>query len=414
MAPDSTLRRIGIVDQSDTGWAAATLYSRMLLRSLSAACDDTGTELYFLSPPGSDARPPGQSNARSIQLTPVEYFPGERPLRGLLGLGEKSRPFRGESRLRNLLRLSDKSDLFSVAHEHRIDVLLPLLDVAPWTIPQRTIGWVPDFQHVYLPEFFNQAELNRRNNTIHRLAERATLVMLSSNASRDDFIAFAPQHAHKARVASFPSFLAFEVLDEDPLATLDKFRLPEKFALLANQFWAHKNHIVVVRALELLHKKGIDIPVFMTGLPADQRDPSNKNLSLLLQAIASAGLNNEISVLGLVPYPDLINLMRMAALIIQPSRFEGWGTVVQDAKALGRPVMCSDIPVHHEQAPEALGFFSCDDAEALADLLTTHWKSLEPGPNLDLEATALAAERDFAQRHGQALLEICREACGQN
>ena len=413
MAPDSTLRRIGVVDHSSTGWAAAALYSRMLLRSLSAACDNTGIELYFLSPPASDGRSQGQSNARTIELTPVEYLPGERPLRGLLGL-EKSRRFRGESRLRNLLRLSDKSDLFSVAHEHRIDVLLPLLDIAPWTIPQRTIGWVPDFQHVYLPQFFNQAELDRRNNTIHRLAERATLVMLSSKASRDDFIAFAPQHAYKARVASFPSLLAFEVLDMNPLGTLNKFKLPEKFALLANQFWTHKNHIVVVQALELLHKKGIDIPVVMTGLPADHRDPSNRNLSLLLQAIASAGLNNQVSVLGLVPYPDLINLMRTAALIIQPSRFEGWGTVVQDAKALGRPVLCSDIPVHHEQAPAALGFFGCDDAEALADLLATHWKSLEPGPNLDLEATALATERDFAQRHGQALLEICREASGQN
>ena len=169
---------------------------------------------------------------------------------------------------------------------------------------------------------------------------------------------------------------------------------------------------MVVRALELLHKKGIDIPVVMTGLPADQRDPSNKNLSLLLQAIASSGLNNQISVLGRVPYPDVINLMRTAALIIQPSRFEGWGTVVQDAKALGRPVLCSDIPVHHEQAPGALGFFACDDAEALAGLLAAHWKGLKPGPNLALEATALATERDFAQRHGQALLHICKEAYG--
>ena len=412
MAPDSTLRRIGIVDQSFTGWTAAALYSRMLLRSLGAACDDTGIELYFLSLPASDAQSPGQSNAKSIELTPVEYFPGERQFRGLVGLGDKSRPFRGESRLRNLLRLSDKSDLFSVAHEYRIDVLLPLLDVAPWTIHQKTIGWVPDFQHVYLPEFFNQAELDRRNNTIHRLAERATLVVLSSSASRDDFVAFAPQHAHKARVVSFPSLLAFETLDENPVATLDKFRLPEKFALLANQFWAHKNHIVVVRALDLLQKKGIDIPVVMTGLPADQRDPSNRNLSFLLQAIASAGLNSQISILGLVPYPDLINLMRTAALIIQPSRFEGWSTVVQDAKALGRPVLCSDIPVHHEQAPGALGFFACDDAAALAGLLAANWKGLQPGPNVVLEGTALAAERDSARCHGQALLKVCREACG--
>jgi hypothetical protein len=102
--------------------------------------------------------------------------------------------------------------------------------------------------------------------------------------------------------------------------------------------------------------------------------------------------------------------MRTAAVIIQPSRFEGWSTVVQDAKALGRPLLCSDIPVHHEQAPTALGFFAWDDAETLADLLAASWTSLEPGPRPDIEERTLAEEREFAQSFGQELLKICEEA----
>src|SRR6185295_3152663 len=139
-------------------------------------------------------------------------------------------------------------------------------------------------------------------------------------------------------------------------STRNKFRLPEKFALVANQFWAHKNHQVIAGAAAKLRNQGLTPTIVMTGLPADPRDTSNSNFSALLQKIAAAGLNGQIIILGQVPYVDLINLMTMAALVIQPSRFEGWSTIVQDSKALGRPVICSDIPVHREQAPDAIGF----------------------------------------------------------
>jgi len=162
-----------------------------------------------------------------------------------------------------------------MAQQRGINVLLPLLDLPPWDIAPATIGWIPDFQHVHLPEFFSGGDLERRNTTYRRLAERATVVMLSSQAANEDFAAFAPNQARKARVVSFPSLLAFRSLEPDPGATRTKFNLPEKFALVANQFWAHKNHSLVVEALALL-KRTLDVPVVMTGLPSDYRDSANK------------------------------------------------------------------------------------------------------------------------------------------
>ena len=408
MDPKPTLR-VGIVDQS-SGWVAAAVYSQMILSSLDAACASEEVELFFLS--DGDDPMPGKHRAKYIRLPPADYLPTERQLRRLFGINEKSGALRGEARLRNLLHLRSKSDLFGMARQRGINVLLPLLDLPPWDIAPATIGWIPDFQHIYLPELFGESELARRNTTYHRLAERATVVMLSSQAANDDFAAFAPNHTHKTRVVPFPSLLAFRSLDPDPGATRTKFNLPEKFALVANQFWAHKNHSLVVEALALL-KETLDIPVVMTGLPADHRDPANKNFSALLQAIATAGLNSQITILGLVPYPDLVNLMRTAALIIQPSRFEGWSTVVQDAVALGRPLLCSDIAVHREQVPRALSFFPTDRADVLAELLEAHWSNLVPGPNHQLEQHSLALERDFSERHGRALLKLCAESAAR-
>jgi glycosyltransferase involved in cell wall biosynthesis len=148
----------------------------------------------------------------------------------------------------------------------------------------------------------------------------------------------------------------------------------------------------------------------MIGLPADSRDPQNEPLSRVLQAIASAGLAKDITVLGMLSDTEAVDLMRAATLVIQPSRFEGWSTVVQESNALGRPLICSDIAIHREQAPGALGFFPCDRPELLAELLAAHWLDLEPGPNPSAEASALRTEREFARRHGQALLRLCQEA----
>jgi glycosyltransferase involved in cell wall biosynthesis len=400
--------RIGVVDQTVTGWVAAAIYSRMLLRSLEATHDCSSLELYSLTAE-SDDHLPDESCTKPLQLTSVDYFPTERQFRRLVGLAEKSGALRGELRLRHFLHLTSRSDVFSIARANKIAVLLPLLDLPPWRIVPKTIGWIPDFQHLHLPEFFRQSELQQRDTTIKRLAKQATLVMLSSEAAHKDFATLVPAYAHKARVIPFPSLLAFETLADDPVATQNKFNLPEKFALVANQFWAHKNHALVVKAIEVLHRNGLDIPVVMTGLPADHRDPANKNLSRLLQVIAAAGLNRQITILGLVPYPELVNLMRTTALVIQPSRFEGWSTVVQDAVALGRPLLCSDITVHREQLPAGT-FFPTDSPEVLAKLIASEWESLTPGPNQDLEKRSLEAERHFSARHGKALLGLCQEA----
>jgi glycosyltransferase involved in cell wall biosynthesis len=383
-------RRIGVVDQSTAGWTAAATYSRMTLHSLSAACDPIASKLYFLS-----AEEPDQERATWIRLSRTS-----------------AHARRGEARLRYALHMDREADPFSLARKHAIDVLLPLLDVPPWKVTAKVIGWIPDFQHVHLPEFFGPAEVEKRNTTIRHLITNATFIIISSEAARNDLQAFAPAAAPKARVSPFPSLLAFAELTKHPETTRSSLNLPEKFALVANQFWAHKNHQLVVAALARLRSEGISVPVVMTGLPVDHRDRDNRNLSTLLQSIARAGLNSEITILGQVPYSELIDLMRTAAVIIQPSRFEGWSTVVQDAKALGRPVLCSDIEVHREQAPDALGFFNSDDAEALAALLTRHWSTLVAGPDERREGTALTRERDFAREHGENLFKICAEACG--
>jgi hypothetical protein len=42
--------------------------------------------------------------------------------------------------------------------------------------------------------------------------------------------------------------------------------------------------------------------------------------------------------------------------MINPSRFEGWSTPIEEAKAFATPLILSDLAIHREQAPDALFF----------------------------------------------------------
>ena len=118
--------------------------------------------------------------------------------------------------------------------------------------------------------------------------------------------------------------------------------------------------------------------------------------------------------LGKVSFGELVDLLRCSAVLIQPSRFEGWSTSVQDAKALGRPLICSDLPVHREQAPGALGFFGCDDPAALASVLVERFADLPAGDEASDEVEALERERAFAREFGQRLMSVGEQALDEH
>lgn len=400
-----TALRIGIIDRASPGWEGGGVYSRTAARSLTTACAASGDEVFFLTQAAS-----APAGTERLQLEPFDFFPGERQLRRALSIPPREGAIPGEARIRRALHLGDRSDPFDVARRHRLSVLFPVPWVPVRTSGVRAIGWIPDFQHLFLPELFSGAELHLRDHGFRQLGRRADAVVLSSEAARRHLQAFDPSSLPKARVVPFASRFAHDPpVARDPSETLRKYQLPPRFALVVNQFWAHKDPGVVVEAAARLRAQGITVPVVLVGLPLDYRDPQNRTLSSLLQAIAANGLWGQCSPLGRVAEHELIDLLRCAALILQPSRFEGWNTTLEDAKALGRPVLCSDLEVHREQCPDALGFFPPGDAPALAALLARTWPALAAGPDAGAESHALESARAFARLQGQRLLEVCRQ-----
>ena len=54
------------------------------------------------------------------------------------------------------------------------------------------------------------------------------------------------------------------------------------------------------------------------------------------------GIANRIKWLGVIPNQQLIQLISDSDLLVLPSRFDGWGAVINEALSVGTPVICSD------------------------------------------------------------------------
>lgn len=286
--------------------------------------------------------------------------------------------------------------IFSVVFEARPDFGLPL------------ITWVPDFQHVHLPELFSRKERDKRNQMYAREIRAATLVMVKTNAVADDLRTIAPAFAGKVRILPIVASIPKSVYALDLPQTLSKYHLPVKFVYVPNQFWRHKNHERLWNALRLLSERGETPYVVCTGSVMDERDPDY--LASLLQKLSLWNLREHIILLGRVPREDVFALMRQAVCVINPSLFEGFGMSVAECKSLGKRVLASDLPSHREIDAPAAVYFDPRNARELADKLAMIWQTVAPGPDFALEANARAALPERQRAFAKQFVQLARDA----
>lgn len=276
-------------------------------------------------------------------------------------------------------------------------------------LPYKTINWIPDFQHLHLPGMFSKAEIKLRNRYFIRTIKKSDHIIVSSHDAMDDFRKFAPDYTHKASVLQFVSQPDKRIFELDTKAEMErKYNFTGKFFFLPNQLWKHKNHGVVFEATRLLKEKGSEILILCSGHMRDYRHKGY--IEEMQNHIRDNKLENNIRLLGLIDYEDVLYLMRNSISVINPSLFEGWSTTVEEAKSIGKNIILSDIRVHREQAPPRGVYFDPQRPKELADILLKRWNESEGGPDLELEEKARldleARTKQFASQY-QNIVRKC-------
>lgn len=333
------------------------------------------------------------------------------PLAGIEGCEIVQRSvFNEDHRSRLLLRsllLGRDTGAISVIREQGVDVVFESALFLGWRLGVPAIAWIPDFQHRYLPGLFSRMAWWKRELGFRAQIRSGRTVMVSSEDSKQACKRFYPSVEQRVQAVRFAVRPPQPMTDLEARAVSERYGLPQHYFFMPNQFWAHKNHMLVVRALKLLKQRGESITVMATGKQMDPRNASY--VPSLMTAVKKAGLEESFLMPGMIPYEDLMPLMQASTALLNPSLFEGWSTTVEEARAAGVSMVLSDLAVHREQAGEQATYFDRHSAESLAQSLSG-FVPLSPDKRGALRDAALLQANERVKRFAIEFVDLVTTA----
>jgi hypothetical protein len=150
-----------------------------------------------------------------------------------------------------------------------IDLVFEAARFFGWRLPFPAVAWFPDFQHRGLPQLFSPAARWRRDIGFRAQIASGRSILLSSESALRDCREFYPSLRNDVSVVRFAAQPAADLLTTDINDVRAQYGLPSGYFYLPNQFWRHKNHQVVVGALDIAKQRGRDIVVAVSGSPDD-------------------------------------------------------------------------------------------------------------------------------------------------
>lgn len=375
-------RTIGIVYQPDANWIGGTYYVQNIVQALNTCADKDlpFVKVYCNSHKDyldfAEITHYPYLRERLIQTYPALYKWWRRINRYLLG---KKLP------APHLFARKSENDIFVYPTSTTC-----LID------NNKALGWIPDFQEEHLPQFFSEQEIKQRRMSHSELVKQNIPIVLSSESARKDLFTFYPTSI-SIQTFVLPFAVSHPDYSNENIEELKyRFNIKGEYLFCANQFWQHKNHMLLFKSFLKAKQQGLSLQLICSGQLYDNRNP--KYIEEIKNFITSNQLENDIKILGFIERTEQLCIMKNAYAIVQPSLFEGWSTVVEDAKSLNKFIFLSDIPVHREQNPLNVCYFNpYDEIDLTQKLLSIKPTTLEEDYKKNIRA------------FGNALLKIIED-----
>lgn len=163
------------------------------------------------------------------------------------------------------------------------------------------------------------------------LCKAADKVITVSNSPKEDLIKFHRIPPHKIKTI-------YNGIDKLKFATLNSEMRPDRKNLLfVGRLVPRKGVEYLIEAVWLIRGKGQDVCLYIVG-------KGEKGYELKLKRLVrNYGLEKEVKFLGFVSDEELGSIYSEADIFVLPSLIEGFGLVLLEAMAYGKPVVASDI-----------------------------------------------------------------------
>lgn len=291
------------------------------------------------------------------------------------------------------------------AHLGDLDVYFsPINGLQPLPLPPvPTVITIHDIQERFYPSLFSPYELFYRDWYYVASSQVADHIVAVSQFSRQTLAA-------QYRVSPEKITVAYTCPDEryrraEHVGRAPDYPLPEAFILYPANRWRHKNHAVLLEAMQLLRERdGLRVPLVCTG-----RDvPAAPSLQELAERYRVADLVHD---LGYLEVAEMAYLYRHARALVFPSLFEGFGIPLVEAMAAGCPLVvarCASLP---EIAGPAARYFDASIPSDMADAIRAVWLDAALRQRLVEEGRQrlkLFSAEQMAERHLEAFAQAVR------
>lgn len=217
----------------------------------------------------------------------------------------------------------------------------------------------------WFPEVRARGEFERRERFYHRYLPKATRVIVTNEAGREEVVGFYRVPRENCLALPFPTpALALEAADRPRRGpeSVRELGVEQPYVLYPAQFWPHKNHAAALDGLAAARARGMDLSLVLVG--------SDKGQRAHVQAqVTERGLGDAVRFLGFVEDDDLVALYQNAYALLFVSRFGPENLPPLEAFALGCPVVASNLPGADAQLGEAAILVDDRDPEAIAEAL---------------------------------------------
>ena len=163
----------------------------------------------------------------------------------------------------------------------------------------------------------------------------------------------------------------------------------------------HKNHYVLLQALNIIKAKGYKLNLVLTGKDCG-------NFSYINSLVRELKLEKDVHYLGVVPIEQLKWLYKNATALVYPAYLGPNSFPPVEAMSIGVPVIASDIEGHREQLKDNALYFDPKCANSLVEKIEILNKNNDLRERI-VESGKLHVKNLTSQNYAKKLLEITDE-----
>jgi glycosyltransferase involved in cell wall biosynthesis len=287
-------------------------------------------------------------------------------------------------------------------------VVLPQMRY-PLSIPgARHIGVIHDLMHRYersFPEAASPDQVRHRERLFTATLEKCDRVLVDSRVGAEHVLESYPQ-TERSRLRILP-FAAFEdILTCSPRRP--RMEIPQKFLFYPAQFWKHKNHAGLARAVARLRKDLPDIHIVAAG------NTGQNGFDDFRAIVAACGLESAFSLPGYVSTEELAWLYRHARALVMPTFFGPTNIPPMEAMAFGCPVAVSGIYGMPEQCADAALYFNPAKVKEMAEVMGLLWTDDALCDELRERGKRRAEQWSFEDFYRSVRAVVAKLACGMD